>query len=33
MYYNKIIHDESNKVMFPICYKQIKERSIIVEKR
>ena len=32
MYCNKIIQDELDEVMCPFCYKQIKERSVVVEK-
>ena len=32
MYCNKIIQDELDEVMCPFCHRQIKERSIVVEK-
>ena len=32
MYCNKIIRDELDKVISPLWYKQIKERSVIEEK-
>lgn len=32
MYYSKMIHDELYKVISHFCWKQIRERSVILEK-
>ena len=31
-YINQIIHYELDKVISPFCYKQMKERSVIIER-